>query len=122
MQGLAKDAGPHMDPSEVFAQFFETGFSFDFGPGSGFGQGRGKKQDVITQEVTLEDLYNGKSIKMDLQREVVCAQCKGYPQRSSQCFPVLTQLLHLGREHEEMPNLSHAQHAMERDGHLLRHK
>jgi DnaJ family protein A protein 2 len=77
MQGLSKDAGPNMDPSDVFAQFFEAGFSFDFGPGSGFGKSRGKKQDVLTQEVTLEDLYNGKSIKMDLQKEVVCAQCKG---------------------------------------------
>ena len=84
MEGLTKDAGPHMDAADAFAQFFEGGFSFGFAPG--FGARRPGGQDsVVPNEVTLEDLYNGKSVKMNLEREVVCTQCKGYVVLS---FPV----------------------------------
>jgi DnaJ family protein A protein 2 len=68
-----------MDAADLFAQFFggETGFGFSFGPGSG-GPRRGKGADsVIPQEVTLEDLYNGKHVKMNMEKEVICGQCKG---------------------------------------------
>ena len=83
MEGLTKDAGPHMDAADVFAQFFESGFSFGFRPGATFGARRSGEQDsVVPYEVTLEDLYNGKSVKMNLEKEVVCMQCKGYAIRS----------------------------------------
>lgn len=79
MEGLSKNAGPHMDAADVFAQFFESGFGFGFGPGATFGARRPGGQDsVVPYEVTLEDLYNGKSVKMNLEKEVVCTQCKGY--------------------------------------------
>lgn len=66
-----------MDPADIFAQFFgETMFSF--GPGAGAPRQRGKGEDsVIPYEVTLEDLYNGKTVKMNMEKEVVCGQCKG---------------------------------------------
>jgi len=32
---------------------------------------------LIPLEVTLEDIYNGKTIKMSLEREVLCSSCKG---------------------------------------------
>ncbi|KIL64242.1 hypothetical protein M378DRAFT_106405 [Amanita muscaria Koide BX008] len=83
VDGLSKGAGPNMDPSDLFSQFFDGGFAFDFGPGSGFGPGRGKKQDVIPYEATLEDLYNGKSVKMTLEKDVVCIQCKGSGSRGN---------------------------------------
>ncbi|KAF8896222.1 hypothetical protein BD779DRAFT_1494583 [Infundibulicybe gibba] len=74
-----------VDPSEFFAQFFGAGsggpsFGFDFGPGPGAYPGgrRGKGQDSIIQyDVTLEDLYNGKSVKMNMEKEVICGLCKG---------------------------------------------
>ncbi|KAF9046879.1 DnaJ-domain-containing protein [Hymenopellis radicata] len=57
---------------DLFAQFFTSG---------GFGGGpsrRTKGQDsIIPYEVTLEDLYNGKHVKMDMEREVPCGTCKG---------------------------------------------
>ena len=53
------------------------GFGFDFGPGSR-GPRRTKGQDSnIPYEVTLEDLYNGKTVKMNMEKEVVCGVCKG---------------------------------------------
>ena len=80
MDGLTGRGGMNgMDPADMFAQFFgETMFSF--GPGAG-GRGRqqGKGEDsVIPYEVTLEDLYNGKTVKMNMEKEAVCGQCKGY--------------------------------------------
>jgi DnaJ homolog subfamily A member 2 len=68
-----------MDPADIFAHFFgET--MFTFGPsGGGPGRRRGKGEDsVIPYEVTLEDLYNGKTVKMNMEKEIVCSQCKGY--------------------------------------------
>ena len=74
-----------MGMDDIFAQFFAQGggggggpfFSFDFG-GGGPGMRRSKGRDsVIPYEVTLEDLYNGKSVKMQMEKEVVCSGCKG---------------------------------------------
>ncbi|KAF8623722.1 hypothetical protein AX17_007419 [Amanita inopinata Kibby_2008] len=78
MDGLSKTAGPGMDANDLFAQFFGGGFSFDSAPGTSFGRGRRKGQDsVIPYEVSLEDLYNGKSVKVNMEKEAVCGQCKG---------------------------------------------
>jgi DnaJ family protein A protein 2 len=93
MDGITgHEHGAHgMDASDLFAQFFggETGYGFSFGPGFG-GKRRGKGADsVIPQEVTLEDLYNGKHVKMNVEKEVICGQCKGYGSKLCpfQCQP-----------------------------------
>lgn len=79
VEGLSKNAGPNMDAGDIFTQFFASGFGFEFGPGPAFGARRPGGQDsVVPYEVTLEDLYNGKSVKISLEKEVVCTQCKGY--------------------------------------------
>jgi len=75
--------GPGRDPGEFFAQFFAAGnpmFSFDFGPDNdGTGRRAGKGDDsVIPHDVTLEDLYNGKSVKINMEKDVVCTQCRGW--------------------------------------------
>ncbi|KAF9532577.1 hypothetical protein CPB83DRAFT_847002 [Crepidotus variabilis] len=67
-----------MDAEDIFAHFFGGGggnpmFGFDFGPSSR----RGKDDSVITYDVTLEDLYNGKSVKMNMEKDVICGLCKG---------------------------------------------
>jgi DnaJ family protein A protein 2 len=71
--------GGGMDPSDIF-EMFGGGFSFGFDFGSGgFGAPRRKKgQDsLIPYEVTLEDLYNGKSVKMNLEKDALCSVCSG---------------------------------------------
>ncbi|OAX37773.1 DnaJ-domain-containing protein [Rhizopogon vinicolor AM-OR11-026] len=65
------------DESDMFAQFFGGGATFfDF---SGGGEPRRRKgQDTeLPYNVTLEDLYNGKSVKMNMEREVICNTCQG---------------------------------------------
>lgn len=73
--------GGGVDPADIFAQMFGGGFGagmqFGFDP-SGRGSRRTKGEDtVIPYEVTLEDLYNGKSVKMNMEKEIVCGTCKG---------------------------------------------
>ncbi|KAF8348870.1 hypothetical protein F5887DRAFT_948092 [Amanita rubescens] len=78
VDGLSKNPGPNMDAADIFTQFFGSGFGFEFGPGAAPGARRPGGQDsLVPYEVTLEDLYNGKSVKMNLEKEVVCMQCKG---------------------------------------------
>jgi DnaJ family protein A protein 2 len=65
------------DAADLFAQFFGGGTTFfDFGGG---GPRRHKGQDTeVPYDVTLEDLYNGKSVKMNMEREIICNTCQGY--------------------------------------------
>ncbi|THH30004.1 hypothetical protein EUX98_g4195 [Antrodiella citrinella] len=86
MDGISKrpgggGPGPGMDPADIFSELFGGGpgarFGFDFGgPTSRPRRTRGE-DSVITYNVTLEDLYNGKSVKMNMEKEIVCSMCKG---------------------------------------------
>ena len=86
MDGVSgKRGGPGpggFDPADIFAELFGGGpgvrFGFDFGGPPGSRPRRTKGEDsVIPYNVTLEDLYNGKSVKMNMEKEVVCNVCKG---------------------------------------------
>ena len=67
-----------MDPSDFFAEFFGGGgFSFSF-DSMGGGHSRRERNSTIMHNVTLEDLYNGKSVKMNLEKEIVCGTCQGW--------------------------------------------
>ncbi|KAG6850691.1 hypothetical protein H0H93_009849 [Arthromyces matolae] len=78
MEGLSGQGsgGPGFDPSDLFAQFFSQGGMFFDPAGPGPGR-RGQGPEVIPHEVTLEDLYNGKTVKMNMEREALCGQCQG---------------------------------------------
>ena len=73
-----KEGGLESDrhnPMDIFDMFF--------GGGGGRRRGRqsNKGKDVIHQlKVSLEDLYNGTTRKLALQKDVICAKCDGkYP-------------------------------------------
>lgn len=71
--------GPPMDAADIFAEIFGGGgggFGFNFGPDMRPRRTRGE-DSVIHYDVTLEDLYNGKSVKMNMEKEIVCGVCKG---------------------------------------------
>jgi DnaJ homolog subfamily A member 2 len=83
MQGLAGPGGPQGGPDmgDFFAQFFGgaagPSFSFDFGGSGGSFRKRNKEDSVIPYEVSLEDLYNGKTVKVNMEKQVECGVCKG---------------------------------------------
>lgn len=81
MAGLTKGGSGGMDgmaAADIFAQFFGGDF-FDMNMGPGAGRRRGKGEDTtVPYDVTLEDLYNGKSVKLSMEKEVVCGTCKGF--------------------------------------------
>jgi DnaJ family protein A protein 2 len=82
MAGLTKGGPGGMDgmgAADIFAQFFGGAgmeFGFDFGPGAGRRRGKGE-DTTVPYEVTLEDIYNGKTVKLNMEKEVVCGICKG---------------------------------------------
>jgi len=80
MDGLGgPQGGPARHGPDIFAEFFGGGgiFGFDFGSRSRPSQRHKGEDSVIPYDVTLEDLYNGKTVKMNMEKEVVCSGCKG---------------------------------------------
>lgn len=115
MDGLTgRGGGAGMDPADIFAQMFGQQFAFDFGPQMRGGGRRGGEDSVIPHKVTLEDLYNGKSIKMNMEKEVVCSVCKGYGFLTSCHY--LTNLFFEDLAPVEMQNQSHVRHVVVMDG------
>lgn len=77
LEGLKEGRGSGGDPSDIFSMFFGGGSPFGHGHG---GRSRGPKrgQDIGHElRVTLEDLYNGKTKKLSIQRTVICKKCDG---------------------------------------------
>ncbi|KAG6333685.1 hypothetical protein ID866_5403 [Astraeus odoratus] len=71
----SKGGGMPADAADVFAQFFGGATFFDFGGGP---PRKRKGEDTeILYDVTLEDLYNGKSVKINMEKEVICTTCNG---------------------------------------------
>ena len=81
MDGFAgpgeRGGGMPPDAADMFAQFFGGGTTFfDFAGGPGPHRRKGEDTEIPYQ-VTLEDLYNGKSVKMNMEKEVICGTCNG---------------------------------------------
>jgi DnaJ family protein A protein 2 len=81
-RGGGGGGGPEFSGADIFNQFFPgASFGFDFGPGGPGGSrtraGRGE-DSIIPYNVTLEDLYNGKTVKLDMEKEIICGTCKGF--------------------------------------------
>ncbi|KAF9533333.1 hypothetical protein CPB83DRAFT_873448 [Crepidotus variabilis] len=76
--GLSEQGGMGgMDPQDLFSQLFGGGGSSFFG-GGGRAQGPRRTKDLVHRvNVSLEDLYKGKTTKLALTRNVICVKCKG---------------------------------------------
>jgi DnaJ family protein A protein 2 len=73
LDGLSGGGGAGFSPEDLFEQLFNGG-SF------GFGSGRRKRRgddSTIPYDVTLQDLYQGKTVKMQVEKTVVCSTCSG---------------------------------------------
>lgn len=74
--------GAGMNAEDLFAQFFGAAgaggspFGFSFGPGAGRPDQR-RKDEVVSYDVTLEDLYNGKTVRINMEKDATCGTCKG---------------------------------------------
>ncbi|KAF9128831.1 DnaJ- protein scj1 [Mortierella sp. 14UC] len=74
--------GGFHDPFDIFSQFF--------GGGGGRHHGHGHEQERrgpeirMELEVTLEELYSGKSIEIEVSKQIVCPHCSGSGARSSE--------------------------------------
>jgi len=70
-EGGGGEGGFH-NPMDIFDMFFGGG-------GRGHGRGRERKgKDVVHQiKVSLEDLYNGHTRRLALQKNVICKKCEG---------------------------------------------
>lgn len=65
-----------MAPEDLFSQLFGGGGGFFNGSSRPSGPRKGK--DLVHRvHVTLEDLYKGKTTKLALTRNVICAKCEG---------------------------------------------
>lgn len=72
-EGLQGKAGFH-DPSSIFEAFFGGGFSDLFGRRGGPKRGDDLKYSL---GVSLRDLYNGKTAKLKITKNVICDECLG---------------------------------------------
>lgn len=70
--------GAGMNAEDLFAQFFGGGF---FGGAGGMGgrpRGPRRTEDMnFNLQVTLEELYRGKTAKIAVQRRIICGKCSG---------------------------------------------
>jgi DnaJ family protein A protein 2 len=67
-----------MDPQDLFSHLFGGGGGFFGGGGPSRPSGPRKGKDLVHRiNVTLEDLYKGKSTKLALTRHVICSKCNG---------------------------------------------
>lgn len=74
-EGLRGEGG--MSAEDLFSQFFGGGF---FGGGGHGGRPRGPRrgEDIVYNlSVSLEDLYKGKTSRIAMQKNVLCAKCDG---------------------------------------------
>ncbi|PKY41156.1 putative molecular chaperone [Rhizophagus irregularis] len=77
-EGLSGGGGTNMSAEELFASFFSFG-----GMGGGGPSRQRRGEDIVKPfPVTLEDLYNGKTTKISLQKDVVCPSCHGKGSKS----------------------------------------
>jgi len=71
-EGGGSDGGMFHNPMDIFDMFF--------GGGGGGGRNRGprKGKDVVHQlQVSLEELYNGTTRKLAVQKNTICDKCEG---------------------------------------------
>lgn len=78
-EGLNGDASGMggMNAEDLFNQFFGGGFGRSAG-GRGAPRGPRRGKDMVHNfQVSLEDIYNGKTAKLALQKNVICNKCTG---------------------------------------------
>jgi len=69
-EDAVENGGGGGDPHDIFSAFFGGGGRRERGPKKG--------EDLVHPiQVDLENLYNGKTVKLSLTRDIICTACKG---------------------------------------------
>uniref|UniRef100_A0AAY5KRT0 DnaJ heat shock protein family (Hsp40) member A2a n=1 Tax=Esox lucius TaxID=8010 RepID=A0AAY5KRT0_ESOLU len=78
-QGLREGGGGGGGMDDIFSHIFGGGlFGFMGGQGRSRNGGRRRGEDMVHPlKVSLEDLYNGKTTKLQLSKNVLCGTCNG---------------------------------------------
>ncbi|TWW76389.1 dnaJ homolog subfamily A member 2b [Takifugu rubripes] len=78
-QGLREGGGGGPGMDDIFSHIFGGGlFGFMGGQGRGRNGGKRRGEDMVHPlKVSLEDLYNGKTTKLQLSKNVICGACNG---------------------------------------------
>lgn len=77
INGSADGGGGGGDPGDMFSQLFGGG-GRGRGGGGGGGGGPRRGQDIVHPlEVSLEDLYTGRTVKLAVTRDAICKDCSG---------------------------------------------
>ncbi|KAI1285453.1 DnaJ -like protein subfamily A member 2 [Halotydeus destructor] len=79
MKGIQEGADGHDHSGDIFSQLFGGGLFGGMGGRMGGGRQRPRRGEdtVHPLKVTLEDLYNGKTAKLQLSRNIICKTCNG---------------------------------------------
>jgi len=73
-----KEGGGFHSAADIFASFFGGASPFSSFFGGGGRQGPRKGENIVHElQVSLEDLYKGKTSKLSVMRNVVCNKCEG---------------------------------------------
>jgi DnaJ-class molecular chaperone len=79
LDGLGDRAGgPQFYTDDDMAELFSQMFGAGMGSGAGREGGKRSMDAVQSFEASLEDLYNGKHVKLMSKRKVVCPTCRGF--------------------------------------------
>jgi len=74
-EGLREGGFSAHSAHDIFEQFFGGGFSSFFGGGP---RGPKRTEDIMHElQVTLDDLYKGKTTKLSVTRNIICQACTG---------------------------------------------
>lgn len=77
-QGLREGSGGGSGMDDIFSHIFGGGLFGFMGGQSRSRNGRRRGEDMMHPlKVTLEDLYNGKTTKLQLSKNVLCSSCSG---------------------------------------------
>lgn len=84
LKGMQERGHDGMSGDNLFSHLFGGGLFGGFGsPFGGQHRRRHKGEDTVHHlKVTLEDLYNGKTSKLQLSKNVICSSCNGKGGRS----------------------------------------
>ncbi|XP_003739757.1 dnaJ homolog subfamily A member 2 [Galendromus occidentalis] len=101
IQGLQGSGGSGMDGEDLLSRIFGGGMPGFGGLFGGFGGGHRRRPKNETQllslNITLEDVYMGKTFQVEVERRIICPKCDGAGGKAG-CFSTCSSCQGRGRK------------------------